>query len=60
MDSIRASAKNLIERQFAKSQDNPAAFFEGENFDWYYQDLLLVEETLVDMFPQDWKVSSIM
>ncbi|EGG08280.1 uncharacterized protein MELLADRAFT_85052 [Melampsora larici-populina 98AG31] len=59
MDSIRASAKNLIERQFAKSKDNPAAFFEGENFDWYYQDLLLVEETLIDMFPQDWKVSSI-
>ncbi|KAH9821815.1 exocyst complex component Sec6-domain-containing protein [Melampsora americana] len=56
MDSIRASAKNLIERQFAKSKDNPAAFFEGENFDWYYQDLLLVEETLVDKFPQDWKI----
>ncbi|KAG0143850.1 hypothetical protein CROQUDRAFT_48201 [Cronartium quercuum f. sp. fusiforme G11] len=56
MDSIRSSAKNLIERQFAKSKDNPAAFFEGENFDWYYQDLLLVEESLCDMLPPDWKI----
>jgi hypothetical protein len=56
MDAIRTSAKTQIERQFAKYQDNPAGFFEGENFDWYYQDLLLVEEMLADKFPDDWKV----
>ena len=58
MDAIRTSAKTQIERQFAKYQDNPAGFFEGENFDWYYQDLLLVEEMLVDKFPDDWKVGN--
>jgi hypothetical protein len=56
MDAIRTSAKTQIERQFSKYQDNPSGFFEGENFDWYYQDLLLVEEMLVDKFPADWKV----
>lgn len=56
MDAIRSSAKTQIERQFSKYSDNPAGFFEGENFDWYYQDLLLVEEMLVDKFPEDWKI----
>ncbi|WAR52504.1 hypothetical protein PtB15_1B946 [Puccinia triticina] len=56
MDAIRTSAKTQIEKQFSKYQDNPAGFFEGENFDWYYQDLLLVEEMLVDKFPADWKI----
>ncbi|CAH7678698.1 exocyst complex component Sec6-domain-containing protein [Phakopsora pachyrhizi] len=56
MESIRSSAKTLIEAQFLKFNENPAAFFEGENFDWYYQDLLLVEEKLVEMFPEDWKI----
>lgn len=56
MDAIRSSAKTQIERQFAMFSDNHAGFFEGENFDWYYQDLLLVEEALVDMLPPDWKV----
>lgn len=56
MDAIRSSAKVQIERQFAKYDDNPAGFFEGENFDWYYQDLLLVEEMLSDKFPADWKI----
>ncbi|KAA1082358.1 SNARE-binding exocyst subunit S6 [Puccinia graminis f. sp. tritici] len=56
MDAIRTSAKTQIEKQFSKYQDNPSGFFEGENFDWYYQDLLLVEEMLVDKFPADWKI----
>ncbi|KAI9629256.1 hypothetical protein KEM48_011105 [Puccinia striiformis f. sp. tritici PST-130] len=56
MDAVRTSAKTQIEKQFSKYQDNPAGFFEGENFDWYYQDLLMVEEMLADKFPPDWKI----
>ncbi|MBW0493027.1 hypothetical protein O181_032742 [Austropuccinia psidii MF-1] len=58
MDAVRSGATATLERQFAKYSENPAGFFQGENFDWYYQDLLLVEELLTNKFPDDWKIYS--
>lgn len=59
MDAIKTSAKRLVETQFnraAGTGGGPASFFEGDNFDWFYGDLVTVEEELEKRFPKDWKV----
>ncbi|KAH9456176.1 hypothetical protein MJO28_006201 [Puccinia striiformis f. sp. tritici] len=38
-----------IKKQFTKYQDHPAGVFEGKNFVWYYQDLLIVEDMLANL-----------
>lgn len=54
MDAIRESCKLAIERNHEQFGDDGVGWL--ENLDWIYEDLTVVEEELVQHFPQDWKV----
>lgn len=55
MDAIRANCKSAIERSYARHGENGIAWM--DEMDWVYEDLSIVQEELVPMFPLDWKVS---
>ena len=56
MDAIRDTAKTRLHEQHVKMQGNSAQFF--SSLDWFYEDLVLVEDRLASRFPPDWKIYS--
>ena len=56
MDAIRNTAKTRLHEQHVKMKGNSAHFF--SSLDWFYEDLVLVEDQLVSRFPPDWKIYS--
>ncbi|KAI5478010.1 exocyst complex component sec6 [Pseudohyphozyma bogoriensis] len=54
MDKIRESCRTAIEKSYAKHGDNGVAWL--DDLDWIFDDLQLVDEELVPMFPPDWNI----
>ena len=54
LDAIRNTAKQRLQEQHEKMQGNSAQFF--SSLDWFYEDLVVVEDQLSMRFPPDWKI----
>jgi len=54
MDAIRTTAKTKLQEQHEGLKGNSAQFF--SSLDWFYEDLVLVEDQLAARFPPDWKI----
>ena len=54
LGAIRDTAKTRLHEQHIKMQGNSAVFF--SSLDWFYEDLVLVEDQLAQRFPPDWKI----
>lgn len=54
MDAIRASCRTAIERSYVRHGEDGVGWM--DELDWIYDDLSIVQEELVPMFPADWKV----
>jgi len=54
LEAIRNTAKTRLHEQHVKMQGDSANFF--SSLDWFYEDLVLVEDQLVARFPPDWKI----
>jgi len=56
MEAIRNTAKTRLHEQHIKMKGDSAQFF--SSLDWFYEDLVLVEDQLAACFPPDWKIYS--
>lgn len=56
LEAIRNTAKTQLHEQHIGMKGDAASFF--SSLDWFYEDLVLVEEELVPRFPPDWKIYS--
>lgn len=54
LEQIRNTAKTRLHEQHVKMQGDSATFF--SSLDWFYEDLVLVEDQLASRFPPDWKI----
>lgn len=56
LDAIRNAVKTRLHEQHVKMKGNSAQFF--SSLDWFYEDLVIVEDQLAARFPPDWKIYS--
>lgn len=56
IEAIRNTAKTRLHEQHIKMKGDSAHFF--SSLDWFYEDLVLVEDQLAACFPPDWKIYS--
>lgn len=54
IEQIRNSAKTRLHEEHVKLKGDSATFF--SSLDWFYEDLVLVEDVLAARFPPDWKI----
>jgi hypothetical protein len=55
LEQIREGCKTEIEKSFRRAGEDGVTWL--EELEWIYDDLDLVQQQLVDKFPEDWKVS---
>ncbi|GAA5907303.1 SNARE-binding exocyst subunit SEC6 [Sporobolomyces salmoneus] len=54
LEQIREGCKTEIEKSFRRAGEDGVAWL--EELEWIYDDLDLVQQHLVDKFPEDWKI----
>ncbi|GAA6017346.1 hypothetical protein JCM11491_000640 [Sporobolomyces phaffii] len=54
LEQIRDGCKTEIEKSFRRAGEDGVAWL--EELEWVYDDLDLVQQQLVDKFPEDWKI----
>ncbi|KAK4050257.1 SNARE-binding exocyst subunit S6 [Microbotryomycetes sp. JL201] len=54
LEAIRDGCRTSVERSYARHNDNGVAWL--EDLEWIFDDLALVDNELVPMFPDDWKI----
>ncbi|GAA5933678.1 SNARE-binding exocyst subunit SEC6 [Sporobolomyces koalae] len=57
LEQIREGCKTEIDKSFRRAGEDGVAWL--EELEWIYDDLDLVQQQLVDKFPEDWKIHQV-